>query len=155
LIKANEQLGFKPAYGSTYALANPALPTIIGNALDGRIFFATHHPLPDSPDAAEFKAACAKISGCDYKNANAMTGYISADGIVEVLKAAVNAAGGKTPTREHVVAATNGLKFDTKVNKGISWTDTDFRGGKQFQLTGLKNNAFVPVQPFKPLPDIG
>jgi branched-chain amino acid transport system substrate-binding protein len=155
MIKADEQLGFKPAYGSTYALANPALPNIMGGALDGRIFFATHHPLPGSPERAEMEEQCRAVPDCVPEDANAMTGYIAADGLVEALKAAVKIAGGGVPTREQLMQATDGLKIDTKVNRGISWTKTDFTGAKQAQLIGLQGGKFVGVEPFKPLPDLG
>lgn len=155
LIKAAEQIGFHPTWLSTYPLAQTALPDIMGNALDGRIFFSTHKPMPDSDAAATFRKYCEAIKGCDYTNGTTMTGYMAADAAVEVLKAAVKANDGNVPSAEQVLAATDGITIDTAVNQGIHWTATDFTGGKQTQIMGLKKSVFYSVQGFQPVPDLG
>lgn len=54
VLKADEQIGYTPDYGTTQVLANPSLTSIMGNALDGRIFFITPYPTPGSSQAADF-----------------------------------------------------------------------------------------------------
>jgi ABC-type branched-subunit amino acid transport system substrate-binding protein len=155
MIKAAEQIGFKPTWLSAFPLAQTALPEIMGDALDGRIFFSTHKPMPDSEDAADFKKYCDEIEGCDYTNGTTMTGYLAADAFVEVVTAAVEANGGDVPSPEQVLAATDGLTIDTPVNKGITWTSDQFTGATQAQMMGLEDGVYSSVQDFQPLPDLG
>ncbi|WP_165807035.1 ABC transporter substrate-binding protein [Nocardioides currus] len=155
MIKAAEQIGFKPTWLSAFPLAQTAVPEIMGNVLDGRIFFSTHKPMPDSEDAADFKKYCDQIDGCDYTNGTTMTGYLAADAFVEAVTAAVEANDGEVPSPEQVLAATDGLSIDTPVNKGITWTSDQFTGATQAQMMGLKNGVYSSVEDFQPLPDLG
>jgi branched-chain amino acid transport system substrate-binding protein len=154
MIKAAEQIGFQPTWGSAFPLAQTALFDIMGDTLDGRIFFSTHKPMPDSEEAADFKKYCDQIETCDYQNGTVMTGYLAADAFVEVITKAVEENGGDVPTPEQVLAATEGIDIDTAVNRDVSWTASDFTGAKQAQIMGLENKQYSSVQDFQPLPEI-
>jgi len=147
IIKANEQIGFKPAYGSAYPLANPALPNLMGTALDGRIFFATPFNSPDAATSTDYKASMTAL-GADPNDTNAVNGYTDADVQIALLTKAVAAAGGKVPTRDQVLAATNGFSLNDNYVKNLTWTATDFTGMKAAQIIGLKDSKFVDVAPF-------
>lgn len=151
LLQANEQIGYQPAYGSTFALGQPALTKIMGNQLDDRIFFATGYIDPDSDAAADFRKYVTAAGG-DIHNTDVMTGWAAADAYVEVLKKAVADAGGATPTRAQVLAATSDLVIDTPYIRGVHWTAEDHSGMKQARITKLVGGQLVQVEDFSPVP---
>ncbi|MEU7817617.1 ABC transporter substrate-binding protein [Pseudonocardia sp. NPDC049154] len=151
LMQAAEQIGYQPAYGSTFALAQPALTKIMGNSLDDRIFFATGYLNPDSDAAADFRKY-AGAAGGDIHSTDVMTGWVAADAYVEVLKKAVADAGGQVPSRAQVLAATTDLTIDTPYIRGVHWTADNHQGMKQARITKLVNGQFVDVKDFAPVP---
>lgn len=151
VIKANEQIGYRPAYGSTFALANPALSGLVGNELDDRIFFATGYTNPDAPESADYRQYVT-AAGQDPYNTDIMTGWATADVWVQVLTKAVADAGGKVPTRAQMLAAVNDLIIDTPYVQGVHWTADNFEGMKQARITTMRNGQFVDVQDFRPIP---
>ncbi|MCE3551114.1 ABC transporter substrate-binding protein [Pseudonocardia sp. RS11V-5] len=151
LMQANEQIGYQPAYGSTFALAQPALTKIMGAQLDDRIYFATGYIDPDSDAAADFRKYVGAAGG-DIHNTDVMTGWAAADTYVEVLKKAVADAGGNTPTRAQVLAATDDLVIDTPYVRGVHWTADNHAGMKQARITKLVGGQFQQVEDFTPVP---
>lgn len=153
VLNANEQIGFRPLYGSAYPMANPILPELMGKKLDERILFATPYVSPDSDDATAYREGMQKLDA-NYADTNAINGYSATNTTIAVLDKAVTAADGKVPTREQVMEATNDFSLDDNYVRGLHWTKTNFKGASEAQIITLKDSKYSSVQDFTEVPKI-
>jgi branched-chain amino acid transport system substrate-binding protein len=153
VIKANQQVGYNPIYGSAYPMANPILPQLMGKSLDGKIYFATPFVSPDSADAKDYRDGMKK-AGANFDDTNALNGFSATDTTLAVLDKAVTAAGGKAPTRQQVLDATNGFTLNDDYVRGLAWTSTVFKGSTKSQITTLKDGKYSSITGFDEVPNV-
>lgn len=154
VFKAADKIGFQPQWGSVWPALNKNLLKLSGSSLSKEnIVFSSPFILGDSPDASEFREVLGKHKpGLDTTDTIVMLGWTSATVCHQVLERAIEAAGGKVPTREDVVAAMPGLTLDDSYINGLKWTKDNHSGQRKANIIGLKDGKFVPLTDFRTLP---
>lgn len=153
LIKAADQIGFKPIWGSTTAMVGSGTVATLADQLDGRSYFSTSSVLPDSPDATLYQTWMGKTGG-DTTLYPSMDGWNIATGAIAVLRRAMAAAGGKVPTPEQVLNAADGTTINDAYTHNLAWTGTNFNGPTGAQVITLKDRKFKQVQAFQNVPTV-
>ncbi|MFI8304775.1 ABC transporter substrate-binding protein [Streptomyces sp. NPDC085927] len=155
VFKAADKIGFRPQWGTVWPALNKNLLELSGGALDkGNIVFSSPFILGDAPEAGEYRAVLDRHKpGLDVTDTIVMLGWTSATVCHQVLERAIEAAGGKTPTREQVVAAMPGLTYDDAYVNGLRWTEDNRTGQREANVIGVKNGKFVALTDFRELPD--
>ncbi|MFT4011768.1 MAG: ABC transporter substrate-binding protein, partial [Nocardioidaceae bacterium] len=152
LINAAEKIGYKPVWGMSYAAQNKTLVDITNDAIEGRAYFATPYITAESEIGAEYAATLAKYAPDVEVNSGAtVAGYTIGELCVDVLKKAVEAADGETPTSEDIQKVMSSYTADNDYIQGIDWTG-EHSGAKSAQILQLKDGKYVEYKPFQPLP---
>lgn len=152
IVNSAERIGYKPAYGSTFAAATPSLHQVMGDTLADRIYFGTSFMLPDSAQAADFRRYVQAQNG-DIHDINTMIGWVNADAVAAVIAKAVQGNGGKVPAPDQVLAASSDITINTPYLKDLTWTATDRTGPDGASITKLApGGAFVEADAYKPNP---
>ncbi|MGW6460985.1 ABC transporter substrate-binding protein, partial [Streptomyces sp. NPDC055078] len=154
VFKATDKIGYQPQWGSVWAALNKNLIELSGGALaKENIVFSSPFVLGDSPAAKEFRDVLGRHKPkADVTDIMVMLGWTSATVCHQILERAIDAAGGKVPTRRQVVAAMPGLTHDDAYIKGLKWTEENHSGQRKANIIGLKNGKFVPLTDFLELP---
>lgn len=152
-VKAADQIGFKPSYGTAYVAATPAFAKLVGSAVDGRIYFASPLADPGASTSADLQKWVKKAGGDPTDSAIGLA-WNTADAQVALLTKAVKDAGGKVPSRDQVLAAASDLTIDDDYVRSLSWTKEKFTGMDVARIIGLKGGTFSALTDFAPLLDI-
>jgi ABC-type branched-subunit amino acid transport system substrate-binding protein len=154
IIKASEKVGFRPTYGVMWPALTKPLIDLVGEATAERLVFASPFLLGADEAANEFRDALKKEAPkADTDDTIAMLGWVTATTCAELLKKAVEEAGGGVPSREQVLNAMPGFTYSDEYVKNIEWTEEDHSTKGDSSIVGIKDGKFVALTDFEPLPD--
>jgi len=146
---AATKIGYTPNWGAGFPAASSQLVDLAPEAA-AKTYFAYPFLLADSSEASAFQNAMKTYSpNTDTSGVYPIEGYTMADGCVEVLRKAVDLAGGGSPSKEQILQAAAGLTINTDYVKDLTWTTDDHSGQKTSQIVAVKNGQFVSVDGFK------
>lgn len=155
IARATGRVGFRPRWGVTYAAQNTQLAELGGAALRGQVVFASPFPVEQDPVLAEYRASMAKeYPKTDASDFLTIEGYAAGKVCAGVLERATEAAGGKAPDREQVLAALKGYELDADGVRGLKWTAEDHTGPRGLQLLELEGSRFEQIADFRLAPEM-
>ncbi|MBB4663888.1 ABC transporter substrate-binding protein [Conexibacter arvalis] len=155
LARATARVGYTPQWGLTFAAQNRQLLELGGAALDGKVVFATPFPTADDPVLADYRASMERrFPEVDAEDFLSIEGFAAGKVCAGVLEQAVEAAGGKTPSREQVLDALASFSLDEGGVRGLRWTAEDHTGPRGLQLIEPDGDGFRQVSPFENAPEV-
>jgi ABC-type branched-subunit amino acid transport system substrate-binding protein len=155
LARATARLGYTPKWGLTFAAQNRQVLELGGRSLEGNVVFATPFPTADDPVLADYRKAMAKrFPEVDAEDFLSIEGFAAGKVCAGALEQAVEAAGGKTPSREQVLDALASFSLDADGVRGLKWTEQDHTGPRGLQLLEPAGERFKRVAPFVEAPDV-
>ncbi len=154
IINAAEKLGYKPIWGLSYSSQNKTLVELTKGAIDGRAYFVTPYITTESEIGAEYSETLQKYAPEVEANSGAtIAGYTIGEMCVEVLKQAVEEAGG-APSAADIQKVMDTMQIDSDYIKGIDWTPDEHGGAKAAQVLKLEGGKYIEFKPSQPLPDV-
>ncbi|MGE4425741.1 MAG: ABC transporter substrate-binding protein [Solirubrobacteraceae bacterium] len=154
LIKAAAKIGYRPTWGIMWPALTDTLVELVGEDAAERIVFASPFLLGSDPKAAGFREALTKQKpGADTNDTIAMLGWVAATTCTELVKKAVQANGGKTPSTEQVIQAMPGFSYGDDYVPDIKWTEEDHSTKGNGAIIGVRDGKFTPLTESAPLPD--
>jgi branched-chain amino acid transport system substrate-binding protein len=153
IIRASAKVGYKPQWGVLWPAMNRGMVKLSGGAIDDNVIFASPFLLGDDPKAETYRAGLEKTSpGADATDSIVMLGWVTGTACAEVLRRAVNAAGGGKPSREQIVAAMPGLTYSDNYISNLHWTKENHTVKGEALIVGIKGDRFAAITDFEPLP---
>lgn len=154
LMKAAAKIGYRPTWGIMWPALTDTLVKLVGPEIAAKVVFASPFRLGDDPKSAPFRAALTKQKAdADTNDTIAMLGWVAATTCTELLRRAVDAAGGKVPSSEQVIEAMPGFTYNDDFVANIEWTEEDQSTKGDGSIVGVRDGTFVALTEPAPLPD--
>ncbi|MDW5593145.1 ABC transporter substrate-binding protein [Conexibacter stalactiti] len=154
VIRAAAKVGYKPEWGVLWPALNRGLVDLSGGTIDDNVVFASPFPLGDSDRAQTFRDAL-RTSGQDADETDSivMLGWVTATACLEVIKRAVEEAGGNKPSREQIVEAMPGMTYSDEYVSNLEWTEENHTVKGEALIVGIRDGRFEALTDFQPLPE--
>lgn len=154
VIRASAKVGYKPEWGVLWPALNRGMVELSGGTIDDNVIFASPFPLGDSARAQSFRDAL-RASGerADATDSIVMLGWVTATACLEVIRRAVQEAGGNKPSREQIVEAMPGMTYSDDYVSNLQWTKENHTVRGEALIVGIDGGRFRALTDFQPLPD--
>jgi len=154
IIRAAAKVGFKPEWGVLWPAMNRGLVKLSGGAIDDNVIFASPFRLGDSEEAQTFRDQLKKTNpNADATDSIVMLGWVTATACSQVIKRAVEAAGGGKPSREQIVEAMPGMTYSDDYVSNLEWTKENHTVKGDALIVGIEGDKFKALTDYQPLPD--